>query len=133
MSRDGSRGRSTFGSWSARSSIRGLSNAIMERFVSIRSLTCGIGSAPCSRELSTKWEKMGSVPFSPEVVLMAEGLTRDQQPEQSRDGFTLSGPTQPYTDLFANQDTSWDSLHFYDSELETEPGHASEKREHRSR
>lgn len=63
---------------------------------------------------------------------MAEGLTRDQLPERSRDGFALSGPTQPYTDPFADGDTSWDASHLYDSEQAAEPSHASEKREHPS-
>jgi hypothetical protein len=55
-----------------RSSIRDLSNAITERFASIRDLTRGAGSAPRSRGPSTNWEKMGGDPFSPEVSLMAE-------------------------------------------------------------
>jgi hypothetical protein len=128
VSREGSGGRSSFGSRSARSSIRGLSNAITERFASIRNLTRGAGSAPRSREPSTNWEKMGGDPFSPEVALMAEGLARDQLPERSRDGFALSGPTPPYTDPFADGDTSWDAMNLYDSE--PGPSHASEKREH---
>jgi len=61
---------------------------------------------------------------------MAEGLARDQRPEQSWDGFALSGPSQPYTDPFADHDTSSDILHLYDSEPEAEPNHASKKREH---
>jgi hypothetical protein len=129
VSREGSGGRSSFGSRSARSSIRGLSNAITGGLASIRNLTRGASSAPRSREASTNWEKMGGDPFSPEVALMAERLTRDQLPERSRDG---SGPTQPYTDPFADRDTSWDPLHLYDSEPEAEPSHASEKREHPS-
>jgi hypothetical protein len=132
VSREGSGGRSSLGSRSARSSIRGLSNAITERFVSIRNLTRGAGSASRSREPSTNWEKMRGDPFSPEVALMAERLTRDQLPERSRDGFALSGPTQPYTDPFADGDTSWDASHLYDSEPAAEPSHASEKREHPS-
>ena len=69
-------------------------------------------------------------PFSPEVALMAEGLARDQRPEQSQDGFALSGPSQPYADPFADHDTSSDVLHLYDSEPEAEPNRASKKREH---
>jgi hypothetical protein len=130
VSREGSGGRSSFGSRSARSSIRGLSNAITEGFASIRNLTRGASSAPRSREPSTNWEKMGGDPFSPEVALMAEGLARGQLPERSRDGFAHSGPTPPYTDPFADGDTSWDALQLYDSEPEAEPSHASEKREH---
>src|SRR5258708_4919984 len=130
VSHDGSGGRSSFGRRSARSSIRGLSNAIMERFALIRLLKHGAGSVPHSRELSTNWEKMGCDPFSPEVALMAEGLARDQRPEQRWDGFALSGPSQPYTDPFADHDTSSDILHLYDSEPEAEPNHASKKREH---
>jgi hypothetical protein len=132
VSREGSGGRSSFGSRSARSSIRGLSNAITGGIASIRNITRGASSAPRSREPSTNWEKMGGDPFSPEVALMAEGLTRDQLPERSRDGFALSGSTQPYTDPFADRDTSWDPLQLYDSEPEAEPSHASEKREHPS-
>ncbi len=132
VSREGSGGRSTLGSHSARSSIsiRGLSNAITERFVSIRNLTRGGGSAPRSREPSTNWENWEKIPFEPEVAPMAEGLSRDQLLERSRDGFALSGPSQPYTDPFADRDTSSDILHLYDSEPEAEPSHASEKREH---
>ena len=130
VSREGSGGRSSFGSRSARSSIRGLSNAITERFASIRNLTRGAGSAPRSREPSTNWEKMGGDPFSPEVALMAEGLARGQLPERSRDGSAHSGPAPPYTDPFTDGDTSWDALQLYDSEPEAEPSHASEKREH---
>jgi hypothetical protein len=132
VSREGSGGRSSFGSLSARSSIRGLSNAITERFASIRNLTRGAGSASRSRQPSTNWEKMESDPFSPEVALMAEGLTRDQLPERSRDGFALSGPSQPYTDPFADRDTSSDFFNPYDSEPEGGPSRASEKREHPS-
>ena len=113
VSREGSGGRSSFGSRSARSSIRGLSNAITEGFASIRNLTRGAGSATRSRE-------MHGDPFSPEAALMAE---------RSRDGIALSVPSQPYTDPFADRDTSWDPSHLYDSEPEGEPSHASEQRE----
>lgn len=124
VSREGSGGRSSFGSRSARSSIRGLSTAITEGFASIRNFTRGAGSVPRSREPSTtNWEKMGGDPFSPEVALMAE---------QNRDGIALSGPSQPYTDPFADRDTQWDALQLYDSEPEAEPSRASEKREHPS-
>jgi hypothetical protein len=132
VSREGSRGRSSLGSRSARSSIRGLSNAITEGFASIRNLTRGASSAPRSREPSTNWEKMHFDPYSPEVALMAEGTTRDQGPERNRNGFAVSGPSQPYTDPFADRNTSSDVLPLYDSEPEAEPNHASEKRKHSS-
>ena len=132
VSREGSGGRSSFGSRSARNSIRGLSNAISEGFASIRHLTRGAGSAPRSREASSNWEKMGGDPFSPEVALMAEGQTRGHLPERSRDGFAASGSSQPYTDPFADGDSSWDALQLYDPEPKTEHNRASEKREHPS-
>ena len=128
ISREGSAGRSSFGSRSARSSIQGLSNVITERFASIRRLARGAGSAPRSRESSTNWEKMGGDPFSPEVALMGDGLAHDHLSERSQDGLVLSGSSQPYADPFADRDTSSDVLHLNDSEPEAEPSHASEKK-----
>lgn len=73
---------------------------------------------------------MSGDPFSPEVALMAEGLAHDRLPERSRDGLAFSGPTPPYTDPFADGDTSRDAMLLYDSEPEPETSHAFEKREH---
>jgi hypothetical protein len=126
VSREGSGGRSSFGSHSARNSIRGLSNAITERF---RNLTRGSGSAPHSQEPSSTWEKMTVDPFSPEVALMAEGLSRDELPERSGNGFALSGPSRPYTDPFADRDTSSEVLRLYDMEPWAVPDHAPESKE----
>jgi hypothetical protein len=77
VSREGS---ASYGAPSARSSIRGLSHTITERFASIRNLARGAGSAPHSWVPSsvTDWEKIDRDPFSPEVVLMADGLARDE-------------------------------------------------------
>jgi hypothetical protein len=129
VSREGSGGRSSVGSRSARNSIQGLSNAITERFASIRNLALGTSSAPHSREPSTYREKMGGDPFSSEVGLMAQGLASDKLPERSRDGFALSGPSQPYTDPFADQEVSSMVLRLYDSEPEAGPNHAPERKE----
>ena len=125
VSREGSGGRSSFGGRSTRSSVRGLSHAITERFASIRNLARGAGSAPHSRVSSTTidWEKMGGDPFSPEVALMAEGLARDELPERSQEGFALAGPSQPYTDPFSEQNAAVEAHHDYDSEPEPEPPH----------
>ena len=124
VSREGSGGRSSFGSRSAPSSIRGLSNAITEGF---RNITRGAVSAPRSRETS---EKMGGDPFSPEAALMGEGLTLNELLERSPNAIALSGSSQRYTDPFADRETSSDVLHLYDSEPEAGPSHASEKTEH---
>ena len=131
VSREGSEGRSSLGSRgtrSARNSIRGISNAITEKFTSIRNLARGSGSAPRSREPSTTWEKMTVDPFSPEVALMAEGLARDELPERSGNGFALSGPSRPYADPFADRDTSSEVLRLYDTEPWAVPDHAPENR-----
>ena len=117
VSREGSGGRSSFGSRSARSSIQGLSNAITEGFASIRNLSVRRGASygPRSREPSTN---MGGDPFSPEVALMAERIS-------------VSGLSRPYTDPFA--DASSDVLpdyNPYDPEPVAQPSRASEKREH---
>jgi len=128
VSREGSGNRSSFGGRSTRSSIRGLSHAITERFASIRNLARGSGSAPHSRVPSATidWEKIGGDPFSPEVALMAEGLARDELPERSQDGFALSGPSHPYTDPFSEQNAAVEAQHDYDSEPEPEPPHPPE-------
>ena len=123
VSREGSGGRSSFGGPSARSSIRGLSNAVTESFASIRNLTLGAGSAPRPREPSStviNWEKMGGDPFSPEVALMAEGLARDRLPERNQNGFTQSDRSQPYTDPFSERDASSEVLHECGTEPELE-------------
>jgi len=116
VSREGS---VSYGGPSARSSIRGLSHAITERFASIRNLARGAGSAPHSRVPSsdTDWEKMDCDPFSPEVALMADGLARDELPERTRDGFPLAGPSEPYFDPYAELYASTDT---YDPEPERE-------------
>ena len=128
VSREGSGGRSSYGGRSTRSSARGLSHAITERFASIRNLTRGSGSAPHSRVPSTTidWEKMGGDPFSPEVALMAEGLARDELPERSQVGLALSGPSQPYSDPFMDHIAAAGAQHDYDSEPEPEPPHPPE-------
>jgi hypothetical protein len=131
VSREGSHGRSSLGGRSARSSIRGLSNAMTESFASIRNLARGVGPAPRSREVSADWEKMGGV--SSEVALMAAGLGHDELPERTRNGFALPGPSQPYTDPFADQHASAEVLHDYDSEPEFQPNpsHSPERKEDR--
>jgi hypothetical protein len=129
VSREGSGGiPSSAGPSTRNNSIRGLSNAITERFASIRNLARGANSAPHSRVPSSAvdWEKMGGDPFSPEVALMADGLEHDELPERTRDGFALSGPSQPYVDPFSASDASSEVLHEYDSEPEPEPSHPLE-------
>jgi len=129
VSREGSGGRSSSAGLSTRNnSIRGISNAITERFASIRNLARGASSAPHSRVPSSAvdWEKMGGDPFSPEVALMTDGLEHDELPERTRDGFALSGPSQPYVDPFSERDASSEVLHEYDSEPEPEPSHPLE-------
>jgi hypothetical protein len=66
---------------------------------------------------------------------MTEGLARDglQRPRllvRSRDGFALSGPSQPYTNPSSDRDTLSEVLRLYDSQPEAEPNHAPERREH---
>ena len=136
VSREGSGGRlSSAGPSTRNNSVRGLSNAITERFVSIRNLARGASSAPHSRVPSSAidWEKLGAEPFSPEVALMADGLEHGELPERTRDGFALSGPSQPYVDPFSERDASSEVLHEYDSDPEPEPSHplepASERKE----
>ena len=128
VSREGSGGRSSFGGRSTRSSIRGLSNVITERFASIRNRTRGTSSAPHSRVPSTTidWEKIDADPFSPEVALMAEALARDELPERTQDGFALSGPSQLYTDPFSEQNAAAEDQRDYDSTPEPEPPYPPE-------
>lgn len=126
VSREGSGGRSSFGSRSARNSIQGLSNAITEKF---RNFARGSSSGPRSQEPSSNWEKMIVDPFSPEVALMAEGHARNELPERSGNGFALSGPSQPYTDPFSDRDTSSEVLRLYDMEPWAVPDHAPESRQ----
>lgn len=127
VSREGSGGRSSSAGRSTRNnSIRGLSNAITERFVSIRNLARGASSAPHSRVPSSvaNWEKLGGDPFSPEVALMADGLAHDELPEWTPYGLSPAGPSQPYVDPFSERDAPSEVLHEYDSEPEPEPEHS---------
>ena len=117
VSREGSSLRTN----SARNSMRGLSNAITERFTSIRNLALGTSSNPHSRAPSTNWEKTGGDPFSSEV-----GLARDKLPEH---GFAPPGPSQPYIDPYADDDTPSFILRLYDTEPEAGPNHAPERKE----
>jgi len=60
---------------------------------------------------------------------MADGLEHDELPKRTRDGFALSGPSQPYVDPFSERDASSEVLHEYDSEPEPEPSHPLERKE----
>ncbi|KAI0255151.1 hypothetical protein BJV78DRAFT_1181795 [Lactifluus subvellereus] len=114
-SRDVSRANSSFGGPSAPGSIRGWSNAVSDGIASLRGLARGVSSAPRSREPSTNinWEKLGGDPFSAEVTLMAEGLSRDDLPERIPHPYAMAGPSQSYTDPFSDRDTSSEALHEY--------------------
>lgn len=122
FSREGSGARSSLRTNSARNSIRGLSTTISERFASIRNLALGTSSNPHSRAPSMNWEKTGGDPFSSEA-----GLAHDKLPEH---GFAPPGPSQPYIDPFADDDTPSFILRLYDTEPEAGPNHAPERKEH---
>ena len=125
-SHDVSRANSSFGGPSAPSSIRGFTNAVSDGLASLRNLARSVSSAPRTREPSTdvNWEKLGGDPFSAEVTLMAEGLSRDELPERIPHPYAASGPSQSYTDPFSDRHTSSEALpeyNPYDPEPEIEP------------
>jgi hypothetical protein len=132
-SREGSRANSSFGGPSAPGSIRGWSNAVSSNLASLRNFARSVGSTSRSREPSTdvNWEMLGGDPFSPEVTLMAEGLSRDQLPERIPHPYAIAAESESYFDPFEDQDSSSEGLHDTAPQLvvEAEPAHT----EHRVR
>src|SRR6267142_3702836 len=121
VSREGSGGRSSSAGLSTRNnSIRGISNAITERFASIRNLPRAARSPPPSPVPSpaVDWEKMGGDPFSPEVALVADGLEHDELPgfctnmipKQSCSPVTRSSPS-PCPSARSSTDTRREGRH----------------------
>jgi hypothetical protein len=80
-----------------------------------------------SREPSTdvNWEVLGGDPFSPEITLMAEGLSRDQLPEWAPHPYAMAAESESYFDPFKDQNSSSEGLHDTtpQSVIEVEPAH----------
>jgi hypothetical protein len=108
-----SRANSSFGGPSAPSSVRRWLNTVNGNFASLRNLARSVGSASRSRELSmdVNWEMLGGDPFSPEVTLMAESLSRGQLPERTLHPYAMAAASESYIDPYSDQNSSSECLH----------------------